>query len=79
MLPMTECMHTEPRQRAMHCVWSDCAGVGHYDCVSELTLLDGDIKNEKIVCLSSKADTVLAVSGQSSNTTVDCSSCLEHE
>jgi len=63
----------------MHRVWSDCVGIGHYDCVSELTLLDGDIKNEKIVCLASKADTVLAVSGRSSNATVDCSSCLEHD
>ena len=31
----------------------------------ELTLVGGDIKNEKIVFISSKADTVLAVSGES--------------
>jgi len=33
--------------------------------VPELTLVGGDIKNEKIVFISSKADTVLAVSGES--------------
>jgi len=33
--------------------------------VSELTLVAGDIKHENIVYISSKADTVLAVSGQS--------------
>ena len=42
-----------------------CEGVGHYVCVSELTLVTGDIKDENIVFISSKADTVLAVSGQS--------------
>ena len=44
-------------------VWT-CVGVGHYDCVSQLTVVDGDIKNENILAISSKADTVLAVSGQ---------------
>lgn len=37
-------------------------GVGHYDCVSELTLVTGDIKDENIMFISSKADTVLAIS-----------------
>ena len=46
---------------------ADCEGVGHYDCVSELTLVAGDIKHENIVFISSKADTVLAVSGQSNS------------
>jgi len=46
------------------CVMSGCSGVGHYDCVSRLTLVDGDIKNENIVFISSRADTALAVSGQ---------------
>jgi len=39
-------------------------GVGHFERLPELTLVAGDIKNENIVYVSSKADTVLAVSGQ---------------
>jgi len=38
-------------------------GVGHYNCVSEPTLVEGVIKGEKIVQIASKADTILAVSG----------------
>ena len=40
-----------------------CSGVGHYDTVDEPELVTGDIEGEKIVHISSKADTVLAVSG----------------
>jgi alpha-tubulin suppressor-like RCC1 family protein len=36
-------------------------GVGHYNCISEPTRVEGDIKAEKIVHVASKADTVLAV------------------
>ena len=39
------------------------AGLGHYDAVDELSLVQGDIKDEKIICLSGKVDCVLALSG----------------
>lgn len=39
------------------------SGLGHYNCTERLTLVGGDIKGERIVQISSKSDTVLAVSG----------------
>ena len=38
-------------------------GLGTYECVANPTLVRGDIEGVKIVHVSSKADTILAVSG----------------
>ncbi len=38
--------------------------MGHYEVVDEPGLVTGDIEGEKIIHISSKADTVLAVSGK---------------
>ena len=39
------------------------SGQGHYKAVDTVTKVTGDIEGERIVQVSSKADTVLAVSG----------------
>ena len=39
-------------------------GLGHYNVVSEPTLVKGDIEGENIVKLSSKGDSVLALNGK---------------
>jgi RCC1-like G exchanging factor-like protein len=39
-------------------------GLGHYDMVSELSLVGGDIKGENIVKISCAADCVLALNGK---------------
>ena len=41
----------------------DGLGQGHFDAVEKPTLVKGDIEGEKIMQVSSKADCVLAVSG----------------
>jgi alpha-tubulin suppressor-like RCC1 family protein len=47
------------------CGWSadGQTGQGHYESVSEPSIVKGDIENEKIVKVTSAADSVLALSG----------------
>jgi len=44
-------------------------GLGHYDCQSIPSAIEGDVKNEKIVKVACAADCVLSLNGKF----IDCS------
>lgn len=51
--------------RVFSCGWGadGQTGQGHYNSCGKLSLVNGDIKGENIIKVSSKADCVLAING----------------